>query len=315
MNVFRLHVRPTGGLANPAASFAYCLREGVLGVGWQVRPTDESSLTWERYLALAGQEHGADRLSRVRYLHDNVKPDDLIWTRDTNGRYYLAKVDKPRAPSDPADLAWEYCDTADGRNADIVNVVRCRILPVPLADDVPGKVVACFRPSKAIQPIRGEIAVLYSRLLWNELTGASEYELPDGHRWDVFAFLDAAATEDVIFIYLQYQGWIVVPNSRKTDTMSYEFLLIHRDTHERALVQVKTGNTSLETDSWRCFEEKVFLFQTHGLYEGKVATNAVLLPPATIREFMESNVKIMPGSVRRWIEFAERPQRTQYSPS
>ena len=250
----------------------------------------------------------------MRYLHDNVKPDDLIWTRDTNGRYYVAKVDKPRAPSDPADLAWEYYDAADGRNADIVNIVRCRILPVPLADDVPGKVVACFRPSKVIQPIRSETAVLYSQLLWNELTGAAEYGLPDDHRWDVVAFLDAAATEDVAFIYLQCQGWIVVPNSRKTDTMSYEFLLVHRDTHERAMVQVKTGNTPLETGSWGCFEEKVFLFQAHGLYVVEVAPNAVLLLPAMIREFMESPVKIMPGPVRRWIEFSQRPQRTQCSP-
>ena len=36
MSVFRLHIRPKGGLGNVRDSFAYCLREGVLGLGWQV---------------------------------------------------------------------------------------------------------------------------------------------------------------------------------------------------------------------------------------------------------------------------------------
>jgi hypothetical protein len=30
------------------SSFAYCLREGVLGVGWQVTPPSAAPLTWKR---------------------------------------------------------------------------------------------------------------------------------------------------------------------------------------------------------------------------------------------------------------------------
>jgi hypothetical protein len=87
---------------------------------------------------------------------------------------------------------------------DIVNVVRYRILPVPLSDDVPEKIVACFRPSKAIQSLVDETAVLYSQLLWNQITGSREYGLPDV-KCDIFSFLDAETTEDVVFIYLQCQ--------------------------------------------------------------------------------------------------------------
>src|SRR5437016_11372088 len=118
MSVFRLHIRPSGGLGDPAVSFAYCLREGVLGVGWQVEPAPGTPLTWEAYERLAADAHGPGELSRVRYLHDHVKPKDLIWSRDTDGRYYLAKVDPSSRHSRNSGLAWEYFDTPGGRDAD-----------------------------------------------------------------------------------------------------------------------------------------------------------------------------------------------------
>jgi hypothetical protein len=73
----------------------------------------------------------------------------------------------------------------------------------------------------------------------------------------------------VVFIYLQCQGWIVVPNSRMADTMRYEFIAIHRETQERALVQVKTGNTALDTDTWSRFPEKVRVKPFKNVTRGK----------------------------------------------
>ena len=67
----------------------------------------------------------------------------------------------------------------------------------------------------------------------------------------------------------------------------------------------------LDTDSWGCFREKVFLFQAHGIYVGKAAPNVEPLFPAMIREFMEAHFQIMPRSVQRWIEFVQRRRKTQ----
>jgi hypothetical protein len=261
-----------------------------------VYPESGVELTWQEYEGLATHEHGKD-LSRVRFLHDNVRPDDLIWTRDTSGKYYLARVRSP----------WEYLDTADGRDADIVNVVRCRILEIPHVDDVPGKVVASFRPTRTIQSIVDPTTVIYSQILWNQLAADDEkYTLPSVHRHNIYAYLNAETTEDVIFIYLQVQGWIVLPHSRKTDTMGYEFAAIRRDPPERALVQVKTGNTPLDTACWGTFRERVFLFQANEIYHGTPTPNVSTISPATIEEFMRGNVEIMPGAVQRWIRFVER---------
>jgi hypothetical protein len=311
MRVFRLHIRPSGGLGNAAISFGYCLRESVLGMGWQVEPPSHEPLTWEAYEKLAEGAHGLGELSRVRYFHDHIRPNDLIWSRDTDGKYYLAKVGPPCHDPQDSGLAWEYFDTRDGREADIVNVVRCRIFQVPNADDVPGKIVACFRPSRTIQSITDETAVLYSRLLWNQFVEREEFSLPDIAKCDIFSLLDAETTEDVIFIYLQCQGWIVVPNSRMADTMRYEFVAIHRETGKRALVQVKTGSTPLEMDGWNRFPEQVFLFQAHDIYIGAPSANVVQLHSKTIEEFMNTNYAVMPRAIQRWIDFVRNQRERQ----
>ncbi len=299
MRVFRIHIRPSGGLGDKAASFAYCLRKGVLGLGWQVElPAGASAVEWELYERLATEKFGHKDLSRVRFLRNHVRQDDLVWTRDTDGAYYLARVLSP----------WEYLDTQEGRDADITNVVRCRILPVPQADDVPGSVVASFRPRRTIQSIRNPTAVAYSRVLWNQLADSEDYPPLTGEPNDLFSYLDSESTEDVVFLYLQMEGWLVVPHSRKADTMGYEFVAIHRETFERVVVQVKTGNTPLHPDAYAGFGEKVFLFQSSGVYRGPEVPNVVCLRPDDVKRFVWENRRVVPRAVERWLRHLENTE-------
>lgn len=287
MTVYRIHIRPGGGLADSDFSFSYCLDQQVLGVGWQTYSDREVS-TWEEYETEASQHH--DDLSRVRYVKNYVKKDDLIWTRCPQGHYYLAKVISE----------WEYLSNDRAKNADIVNVVRCEILKVPAIDAVPGKVVACFRPTRAIQKIADESMHLYSQFLWNTLSGTTYYSISDNVGGNIFSFLGSDATEDVIFLYLQTIGWLVVPNSRKADTMSFEFYLIHRETKERAVVQIKTGNTWLNTDEWSDRNERVILFQSNGLYSGGIHSTVACIQPTEIDNFIAKNHGLLPASISYW---------------
>lgn len=296
MQIFRLHIRPSGGLADHAFSFRYCLEQGILGIGWPIDPPSGTVVTWELYEKLALERYSSTGLSSVRLLYERVRPNDLIWTRDTNGKYYLAQVQS----------AWKYLDTEDGRNADIVNVVRCKIKPVEKVDDAPGKIVACFIPGKTLQPIKNPAMVSYSQLLWNQLAKSEDYPPQARSDHSIFTYLDWETTEDIIFIYLQIQGWLVISHSRKANTMSYEFAAIHPDTKKRAIVQVKTGNTELNRDDWKDHPETVFLFQTNGNYRGSEAPeNAICLMPNDIENFIRAYLQVMPGAVQRWIRHLE----------
>lgn len=293
MVVYRIHIRPKGGLKTPKVSFAYCLKEGVLGLGWQTE-TQNNDASWEEYEAEAIEKYGNNNLSRVRYLKNKLKKNDLVWTRDTEGHYYLGKVRSE----------WEYYSNAEARDADIVNIVRCKLIKVPSVDDVPGKVVASFRPSRTIQAIRDETTSDYSKYLWNKLSGVEFYPLSNENCKNVFSFLGSEETEDMVFIYLQEQGWIVIPNSRKADTMSYEFYLVNRKTGEKAIVQVKTGHTAL-TQDWKSWKEKVFLFQANGNYSDNPCGDVVCIKPKDIELFMYGNKKLLPSNIVNWLDYAE----------
>lgn len=298
MNVYRIHIRPKGGLANSKLSFEYCLKENVLGLGWPTE-TQNNNVAWEEYESEASEIYGGSELSRVRYLKNNLKKDDLIWTRNEEGNYYLGKVVSE----------WEYFSNPEARDADIVNVVRCELIRVPSVDDVPGKVVACFRPPKTIQAIKDETASNYSKHLWNKISGNEFYYLPSEKYKNVYSFLGSEETEDVIFIYLQIQGWVVVPNSRKGDTMSYEFYATNRKTKEKAIVQVKTGHTPLSPKDWENWEEKVFLFQANGNYNGTTGGNVVCLKPDDIESFMYTCRDILPSNISHWLNVAENGKK------
>lgn len=295
MSVYRIHIRPKGGKANPEASFAYCLKKQVMGLGWQTK-SQISGVSWDGYEKEANMIHGDNQLSRVRYLKEQIKLDDLIWTRDTKGAYYLAKVLS----------GWEYYTNPEAQDADITNVVRCKIIKVGSVCDVPGKVIACFRPSRTIQGIKDPIAEKYSYYLWNRLSGSSDYKVDAKEFKNIFTFLDSEQTEDVVFIYLQTKGWIVVPNSRKADTMSYEFYLIRKKDHRRAIVQVKTGRTRLNALEWAGEKEHVILFQANGYYQNMKAKNVECLDPRTIEKFVYRNLKLMPENISHWVRTCPR---------
>lgn len=296
MEVFRLHIRPKGGFADHRFSFDYCLDNKILGMGWPLEPPSESNMTWEQYENLATRKYGKGALTSVKNLRKQVNPNDLIWTRDKSGKYYLAKVQSP----------WEYLDTEDGRNADITNIVRCRIKPVDLADDVPGKIVAHFRAPMTIQRITNPTATSYSRWLWNQLSKSKDYPVEPESSDNLFALLGSETTEDVIFMYLQMHDWLIVPNSRKADTMSYEFIAINRSTpHERAVVQVKTGETPLNTENYTNVNERVFLFQANGNYKGQDSSRVECLQPEDIEKFIRENIQIMPGVVQKWVKYLD----------
>ena len=295
--VYRIHIRPGGGANNQEMSFAYCLKHGVLGMGWSVEETGKSSLSWDEYIVAAERKYGYKDVQNIRYLHREVKENDLIWTRDTMGRYYLGRVISP----------WEYLANEESLQADIVNFCRCEIFSVDVVDDVPGKVVASFRPSRTIQAIRNETVDIYSQLLWNDLSGTKQYSPQSPATTDIYTFLDDLDTENAVAIYLQMCGWLYLPKSRKADTMGYEYILINRETFERAVVQVKTGNTSLNRDDWSKFPAKIFLFQSYKNYTGSEYDHVECIDPDELRRFLFSNRNLLPQSIKRWVDHVATP--------
>lgn len=283
MNVFRMHIKP-GGKASRETTFEYCLEQKLLGVGWQVQSLDNTQ-NWEDYHKKAKDKYG--KVNQCAYIHKHVKVDDLVWTRDKNKGYFLAKVVSE----------WEYfnSEVSINENIDIVNIFRVELLAVPIGA-VPGKVIASFRASRACQNIAGKSIKIYSRMLWNELSQNQYYDTSNDKFNDIFLMLDDEETEDLVFLYLQSIGWYVVPSSRKGDTMSFEYLAINPKTGERALTQVKTGDSTVPRSSYnnRDSDEHIFLFQANEKYAEESSSLLTNISRKNIIDFLKESRDWLP---------------------
>ena len=294
MYLFRIHVRPSGGKADMQTTFDYCLRNGLLGVGWRTH-SQRNTKNWDEYFKEASQIYG--KLQICEYINEYVSEGDLVWTRDVEAQYYLARVTS----------GWEYWAAPDAieLDIDVANIFRCVFQKVDI-DAVPGKVVACFRASRTIQEIADDRTVGYSKHLWNKLSNEQVYEIDKSEYSDIFMMLDDEETEDLVFLYLQSQGWYVLPNSRKADTMSFEYLAVNPLTGEKALTQVKTGNADLDRDDYSHYPHKVFLFQSNERYEGSIAENVVCISRAELLKFLEKSITWLPKSFQSKMEIVSQ---------
>jgi hypothetical protein len=264
-------------------TFQYCLDEGLLGVGWRTK-TNKNTKNWNEYLDEA--LHIYKKLNICKYIKKWVGENDLVWTRSTEGEYYLAKVIS----------GWEYWvgRQALQKDIDVANIFRVSFQKIPI-DMVPGKVVACFRARRTIQEIADRKALEYSKYLWNRMTAKHHYEIDTSKLTDIFMMLDDEETEDLVFLYLQKLGWYVVPQSRKGDTMSFEYLAVKPGSGETALTQVKTGNTRLNVENYSQYSEKIFLFQSNEFYSGNIPANVTCLKKDELYKFLIESLHWLPS--------------------
>ena len=296
-NVWRVHLRAEG--ENQAE---FCLNNGIVGVGWQVEG-EHDYMGWEEYRVLGKvQYREAGKKGwwpAVNAIHNRMNIGDLCWVRDTRPQYYLGRISGN----------WSYRCTHEHVQADTVNVRAWNWRPVRY-DLVPGKVIASFRARHTVQRIGDKTAVMYSKYLWNEITGSVDYDLEGLDGMDFFQLLTDQDTEDLVFLYLQKQGWRVVPDSRKRDTMSFEFYLLKPPLDEAeavriAYVQVKTGNADLHLAHFSGDDSTFFVFQPGNNYVGDGGPNIVILKREALLDFVRDD-NCLPGWLRtKWNMFRQ----------
>lgn len=271
-------------------TFNHCLKNGILGVGWRT-DSNRNTKDWNEYYKEASQIHS--NLQVCKYIKDRVCGGDLVWTRDAAGQYYLARVISE----------WEYWTSKEQveQNIDIANIFRVVLKSVDI-DAVPGKVVACFRATRSIQKIDDERALEYSKFLWNTLSGDQAYTINKAAFADIFTMLDDEETEDLVFLYLQKLGWYLIPNSRKGDSMKFEYLAVNPVTREKALSQVKTGRTTINKDDYVQHKERIFLFQSNELYTGAGTSNVVCISRDELLRFLHDSLDWLPKSFQTKVQ-------------
>jgi len=291
MNTWRIHLKADAQEGIDQRQL--CLDKGIVGVGWQI---DYSNIpvTWEEYRGTAEVVYG-DRSwkAALNAMKNRIQVNDLIWTRDWSGIYFLGRI-----KSD-----WYYDTAEDCAQADIVNVRKCEWHRIGTEEAVPGKVVSSFRPARTVQIIDDDTVNYFSKVTYNKIVKEAFYKVDDLAGKDIFSLLSTDDCEDAVAIYLQVtHDYYIIPSSCKDDTMTYEFELKHRQTGKSAVVQVKSGWSSLDRDDYSKLDTEVFLFTTSGQYYGGLKPNIKTISPDEIRKFLYEQTHLLPHKMKVWIE-------------
>ncbi|GAB3040130.1 hypothetical protein [Spirosoma pulveris] len=270
----------------------YCIQNDVAGIGWPVtsKPASPSD-----YVDLVKKTYG--RATAAVAFATKPQPGHLIWTRSRNGEYYLGRIDDEQGD-------WRYSDKPLHLDLDIPNQRGCHWIYVGNEANVPGKIVACFRPVNAFQAIRDPEMERYSRWLYANPKGSLEIDTSDNRTIDPTAFfkmISADECEDIVGLYLQkIRGYCLIPSTSKRETIGYEFILHHGETGQTAAVQVKQGSVALD-ERLKNVADRIFLFSTQGA-ASVTASNVEVLSIQELYAFLSKHEYLLPKKIRYWLD-------------
>lgn len=295
MQVWRIHLRPRGGGRgiDPEDSVKLCLQENLIGIGWPVDPAPRDPHDPDEVYSIAERMPNAYDALSLRSLRQalnalaSMEEGDLVWTRDTRGTYYLGRVTG----------SYRYYSGPANWSADIFSTVPADLQRVALPSSVPGKVVNSFRASRTAQRINGRAVNRYSDYLYRSFLGEDTLDLSGE---DIFEYLDAEELEDVLFVFLQRSGYVVFPNGRQADTMSYEYVVRDESTGDETLTQVKTGSSPVDLDGLP-EDSSAIVFQPNDRYIGTRRESVRTVARHDLLEFMQREPHLLPDAVRRWM--------------
>jgi hypothetical protein len=181
---------------------------------------------------LPGGKGGADRIAR---LANQVQDGDLMWTRDRLGRYWIGQVTGP----------WRFDRSPGSIRYDLYNIRPCHWLDESYRDyEVPGAVVRSFTGRAMTLARMGNhpVATRVSEMMWAKATDPNAAIPPVTAEEAMTELLDPIDVEDVVLLYLQHKGWLLLPSTRMHDTPMYEAALRRSGTGDLAVVSVKSGN-------------------------------------------------------------------------
>jgi hypothetical protein len=301
MNVWRAKIN-SGRAENSEfwdAAKRYCREVGVVGVGWG-RPNiglDDGAGLEEVLAEIAKNPNWSSGVAAVRRLASQVADGDLVWTRDRAGTYWLGRIFGD----------WRFDVSEQATTWDLNNVRPCQWLERPMRDyEVPGGVVRSFvGAGSSFRRVGGDAACGMSELIYAAESGGASELSRMGPEQVITDLLDPTDVEDLVLLFLQWDGWLLMPSTRMRDTPLYEAAFRHRDNGRLAVVSVKSGSSAYVPVAELAAanpEAEIFVFSTEGLYgapPGEQGVRTIERPELT--EFMSAHPELLPPRISRWL--------------
>jgi len=316
-----------GGAAASTEPYEFCREESIVGVGW--KPGDQTYNTVEeiheafRQKAIRRSEQGKGteeilsdgRLNAaLRYILKEMDSGDFVWVNDKN-EFALCKVlgeweVTQNLPTEERER-YQRRDIQHFRPVDWVDI------PYSL---VPGFVRRKFlRPfgtmSKMNKGINDDskqiIQSLHSQQEFesgkslDRTTIANKLEQTETDR--IFDILGPNETEEIVFNYLQSEGWRIDISSTGDTQAVIECEMMREDEDSSVLgyLQVKTGSAGVDLDSYKKYADtgEMIFFVEKGV-DVKNRQNMHAIDPETIHDYMITDINYLPSEPLLKLDFS-----------
>ena len=232
--VTRINLKTSSNYRKRLIDFCLNSVNQCLAIGWSYIYTsngrkNEIQSYQDYYYAV---KQSVKRINHALNVFWYAKENDLLWTRDLDGYYWICRV---------TNIAQPYFD----ENMDIGAVLPIEAYKVGL--DVPGQIKASFNRPMAgtAESIKDELITELSKYIFNIKSDKAFYEYKDNNG-GFLKNLPDFELEKLVISYLQLkENYYVLSNSiaNKSTTIKIECELISRDilNPRKAVVQVKGG--------------------------------------------------------------------------
>lgn len=275
----------------------FCLNDKnqCLAIGWSCVDFESDDFS-AFYNTVVEYVHGQKRrLNPALNIFKEACVNDLFWTRDLSGEYWICRVKKP---------AKAYLN----RELDIGAVLPVEAYKFGL--EVPGQIKASFNRVRGgiVQRLQYPAITEYSKFVFNKLSGEDYYNINLSIANDVIENLPDFELEELVISYLQIvKGYYLLSNSiaNKSTTVKIECQLISRDVNnvKKAVVQVKGPKANeLNASEFKAFEDEDYYIYLYapGVKKLEEMKNVIQITTEELQEFYREYKAILPESITQF---------------
>lgn len=275
----------------------FCLnrKNQFLAIGWSCVDfkTDDYSAFYDTVVAYV---HGQKRrLNTALNIFKDACVNDLFWTRDLDGVYWICRVTEP---------AKAYLN----KDLDIGAVLPVKAYAFDL--EVPGQIKASFNRSRGgiVERLKDSTIIEYSKYVYNKLSKKDYYEVNLNIANNIIDNLPAFELEELVISYIQIvEGYYLLSNSiaNKSTTVKIECQFISRDINnvKKAVVQVKAKQaTALDALSFKAYEDKGYYIYLYAptIENVEKMKNVIKITPKELQDFYVKYKAILPESITQF---------------
>lgn len=235
------------------------------------------------------------RINHAFNVFRDTKEDDLFWTKDMDGYYWIC-----RAIGEP-DIKCDF-------DMDIGALLP--IVAYKVGMDVPGQIKASFnRPNGGIAgQIKDGIIVEYSKYTYNLYSSEAKKYSYNKIEGSILDNLPDFELEEMVIAYLQLEkNYYVLSNSiaKKSTTIKIECELRSRDKNnsKKAVLQVKGGkNSTINAINYKTYVDDGYIVYLYGpiIENINLVENCYEINRADLIKFYEEYKSILPESITIW---------------